>query len=620
MLRSFWNCGKPSGKATGRLSVHVNHNIFGARCGRGRVRQSQTRRGMDCGAPFEDHPRLTRITRLSTPHPWDSLVAAACSYFCFGGPFVLLLILLVPCLLFLPIVFLGWVALEAAWFVHRARLRAAHEPWTNPAAFPDRRRHLLRFLRLKEDCIPCFNAFLGEWFRGADPRLIRRENAREFFRYGFYGGVDGPLSAEEEEEIDWWMGEVEKTWGIRFEPGRTEGLTFMAHMREPLKVMHQPLFVVGYSHAAETLAGLVLRCWGFKHHTCRDTGVTYWLRGGHARGRAGMGDEDEERQRAARATCRACSGGGENDANPRRCFAGCEPRPADDAAPVVVLHGLGVGLPPYLWMAAHLLRARSDRPVAMVCLPEVSLRAVTRVLTPDEMVHAVEGLCVKHGLRQPCLLGHSFGTFLVARACQRSVVAATVVIDPVATCLMLPTVISRVLYQLEDSFRVLMGREPAGMAMLSKEARNWVRSEGSSAAAEEKTRAARDGDGRAREGRPSVFRGGWQKWSWRFGNVALTLFRDLFTVRELSCNVALCRQFWWYSVCMWPEDMPIKSLVVIESFDAILDPHAIAKHVLQRDAGEVLWLEGFAHGEVLAPQGYEARRRLVAFIGGLDGD
>ena len=97
-----------------------------------------------------------------------------------------------------------------------------------------------------------------------------------------------------------------------------------------------------------------------------------------------------------------------------------------------------------------------------------------------------------------------------------------------------------------------------------------------------------------------------------------TVARDWLVVRELSTAVALSRKFWWYSVCMWCEDMPRKSLVVLQSYDAILDADAIAAHLLNRDAADVLWVEGFQHGELLGPQGYEARRRVANFLGALD--
>ena len=64
--------------------------------------------------------------------------------------------------------------------------------------------------------------------------------------------------------------------------------------------------------------------------------------------------------------------------------------------------------------------------------------------------------------------------------------------------------------------------------------------------------------------------------------------------------------------------MPRKSLVVLQSYDAILDADAIAAHLLNRDAADVLWVEGFQHGELLGPQGYEARRRVANFLGALD--
>ena len=180
------------------------------------------------------HARLTRISRWSSPDPYDFAVTAALTAFCFGGPFFFLLTLLVPLLLLLPLVLMGWVTAEAAWFAHRWYLRVAHEPWTAPDAFPERRQHMRRFLLLKDDVVPCIKEFAKGWFRGADASLIRRDNMREFVRYAFYGSVGGALGDTQEAEIEWWLMEVEKTWGVTFEPGRTEGLQFMAHMREPL--------------------------------------------------------------------------------------------------------------------------------------------------------------------------------------------------------------------------------------------------------------------------------------------------------------------------------------------------------------------------------------------------
>jgi len=200
-------------------------------------------------------------------------------------------------------------------------------------------------------------------------------------------------------------------------------------------------------------------------------------------------------------------------------------------------------------------------------------------------------------------VGHSFGTFVVARACQRAKVAAAVLVDPVASCLMLPAVISRVLYQLEDRWRELRGLPPVGA----------VTAVGGGAGSDE--RVATSVSPRLGLLHPRATMRHRLELVSRF---LFTLARDWLVVRELSTAVALSRKFWWYSVCMWCEDMPRKSLVVLQSYDAILDADAIAAHLLNRDAADVLWVEGFQHGELLGPQGYEARRRVANFLGALD--
>jgi hypothetical protein len=57
---------------------------------------------------------------------------------------------------------------------------------------------------------------------------------------------------------------------------------------------------------------------------------------------------------------------------------------------------------------------------------------------------------------------------------------------------------------------------------------------------------------------------------------------------------------------------------VLQSHDSILDAGAVAKHVLNRDASDVLWLDGFRHGELLGPTGFVARTRMAEFLKRLD--
>jgi len=149
-----------------------------------------------------------------------------------------------------------------------------------------------------------------------------------------------------------------------------------------------------------------------------DTGVTYWLKGGReppppqrvplvvglngwpiegveapGKGDEGSGGEGAGVGAGAgkvdggEVECGMCgwgpagSGGGDSGGvsrDMRRCFAGCQPPPLNTdnhtQAPMVILHGLGVGMPPYLWTVAHLLRGNPSRPIALVCLPQAGLQ------------------------------------------------------------------------------------------------------------------------------------------------------------------------------------------------------------------------------------------------------
>ena len=190
------------------------------------------------------HPRLSRVPRWCAPHPWDAFVAGACAYFCFGGPVVLFLLglapfLFLPMLLFLPLLLGAYWLLELAWFVHRWYLRYRHEPWTDPRRTPTGASTSSdssgsRTIASRAPRLPL------RWFRGADARLIRRENVREFVRYGFYGGVDGPMSAPEEEEIEWFVSEVERVWAVSFAPGKTGGPAVHAPCASPCESCTSP--------------------------------------------------------------------------------------------------------------------------------------------------------------------------------------------------------------------------------------------------------------------------------------------------------------------------------------------------------------------------------------------
>lgn len=115
--------------------------------------------------------------------------------------------------------------------------------------------------------------------------------------------------------------------------------------------------------------------------------------------------------------------------------------------PIVFIHGLGVGLAPYLRFIRRL--AGGSRECFVIELLEVSQSGTRVVLSPDAMADAVDAMLRAHGHDKACFVAHSYGTFLLSwmlRA-RSGMVAKMVLLDPVCFLLAQPDVASNFLYR-----------------------------------------------------------------------------------------------------------------------------------------------------------------------------
>ena len=131
-----------------------------------------------------------------------------------------------------------------------------------------------RFLSLAR--VVCIKEFMSGWFHGAHPDTIGRGNVEDFVAYGFYTRTKADLPREQRDAIEAFVREVEKRWGVTFAAGRNPALRFMAHLWEPLRVIHKPLALHAACEAATLASHAALWCAGFrKHHVA---GFDYWYR------------------------------------------------------------------------------------------------------------------------------------------------------------------------------------------------------------------------------------------------------------------------------------------------------------------------------------------------------
>lgn len=70
-------------------------------------------------------------------------------------------------------------------------------------------------------------------------------------------------------EIDGYLTKLEDKHGYHFAEGGNKDIEFMAHLWEPLRVMHKPLAMFLTSEAVSVLTDVTLFCMGFKLQRCQ---------------------------------------------------------------------------------------------------------------------------------------------------------------------------------------------------------------------------------------------------------------------------------------------------------------------------------------------------------------
>merc|ERR1712062_430065 len=123
-----------------------------------------------------------------------------------------------------------------------------------------------------------------------------------------------------------------------------------------------------------------------------------------------------------------------------------EAKLGDTKSPLVFIHGLGIGLSPYLFF---IRRLAATRECFVVELPEVSQSCTETVLPPNQMAEAMVAMLGAHGHAKACFIAHSYGSFVmswVLRACP-DIVTKVVLLDPTCFLLAQPDVAFNFLYR-----------------------------------------------------------------------------------------------------------------------------------------------------------------------------
>jgi pimeloyl-ACP methyl ester carboxylesterase len=259
--------------------------------------------------------------------------------------------------------------------------------------------------------------WLEGWFLGTPLPCIRRDNAIEWFAWAWFTKYVDELTEAEQRLAQEMLEEWERRYHWKFPEGYDTDVKSMRINFDSITAWCLPLtyyVCIRVLHAATRHA---LRFFGFTFHA---------------------------------ATSKVPVGFFHSPTSPAPGFLVRDGSPTLDPSspPIVFIHGLGVGIAPYVRFVGHLSRCRS-REVFLVELPEIAQAGSETVLSPDAMVEAITGMLSAFGHKKACFVAHSYGTFVLSwiQRARPDIVAKLVLIDPVSLLLVQPDVAFNFMYR-----------------------------------------------------------------------------------------------------------------------------------------------------------------------------
>ena len=358
----------------------------------------------------------------------------------------------------------AWAVCEAGWFRHSCQTADYINEHPPPVIKPQERRPLLHNMKESLETTGLdLPQYIAGWYSGAPASAICASDVRSFWSMVCFGKSNfGSLSAAEVAELDCLIAEVddlERYAGddtaagsagaggppsdAAVEDEDATGKKLINPSEDPLPWIHHPLVWYAGIGLLQCVGDLFMLGTGFRRQPLvqdeKGSHLDVWIR---------------KADKAA--TADAAGGSG---------------TPASASAPVVFLHGIGVGLWPYFPILFRLPRD-VDAYVADVKSLSMSItRAYQSIVDvqlgypdppkPTTFVPAIRRMLEQNGHHQACFVGHSFGCALTTWLLRfdPGVVQSFIQVDPVPILATHPDLCYNALYKFQLRPRILITRE-----------------------------------------------------------------------------------------------------------------------------------------------------------------
>ncbi|KAF3938402.1 hypothetical protein ABW19_dt0200503 [Dactylella cylindrospora] len=295
-----------------------------------------------------------------------------------------------------------------------------------PLKPPNERKQLLKRIL---NTVPDHAGYLRLWFLGADLNDIKTENLKEFLRWSLFNS-SGSWSEEsgdavEEAEIDEYVGMVEDTIGHKFEEGRGKAQCYRLTVDE-VRMKHRPLLwylIIGF---IDILAYIRLTFSGFKYHRKPLSTLPF-----------SFPFRLETLLSSHTTPARSSSSSLPYWLRPHR---------SNTQSPILYIHGIGIGLHPYIPTLIALSKASPDVGILAVEIDPISARICSSMPRKAEMLEDFRTILNSASGydKRFVLAANSYGTVISTHLLHDAEISKrikeVVLIDPVTLLLHLPDV------------------------------------------------------------------------------------------------------------------------------------------------------------------------------------
>ncbi|KAH9900781.1 Alpha/Beta hydrolase protein [Cubamyces lactineus] len=312
---------------------------------------------------------------------------------------------------------------EAAFYllVYLPRSRLLQKPASHPP-LPTREEREALFEK-------CFSRVRDSqkaygWFFSTAPDGIKRDNMIEWLLWAIFGTHREGLKDEWAEELQGYLRKMESLFGHEMEDGWDQTVRCMKITLDPVDMIHRPLLWYFIVTIVDTITAIQLMHRGFRHYTSSQCIAYFPPR-----------------------TFTAFS-----NASPHPdLIYWLRPHRSATKDPVLFLHGIGIGLWPYVPFFADLIEADPDVGIIALENLSISMRISRPPLTRAEMLQAITELLDAHNIPRVIVAAHSYGTVIAAHMLREPALAARVsawlLVDPVPFLLHMPAVAYNFVYR-----------------------------------------------------------------------------------------------------------------------------------------------------------------------------